>query len=155
MANLIKVLGTPGGQQVNTPLPVTVPVYQGAASTIKAGMLVYTDGAHAGYWKAAVDTATTTELINGAIAVSDSTETVSVEGTVEVIFAPVMLISIKAKTPANLTAAMKGIAYILDVTGGSYTLDQGTATNGIFNLLDFDNTTDGNCTALLTTHWRG
>lgn len=155
MAKTIKVLGQLGGQQVSNTFPVTVPVYQGAASTIKAGMLVITDGAHAGYWKAAADAATTTELINAGIATSDSTETVSVEGTVTIETAPVMMVSIKAKTPASLTAAMKGVAYILDVTGSDYTLDQATSTNGIFNILDFDNTTDGNCTALLTTHWRG
>jgi len=37
--------------------------------------------------------------------------------------------------------------YVLDVTTGNYTLDQGTTTKGLFRLLDFDNTTDGNCTA--------
>jgi hypothetical protein len=155
MAKTIKVLSQFGGQQVVSPFPVTVPVKSGAASSIKAGMLVYTDGSNAGYWKAAADTATTNELINGGIATSDSTDTVGADGTVTIDVAPVMLVSIKAKTPGNLTAAMKGVAYILDVNGSDYTLDQATATNGIFNIIDFDNTTDGNCICALTTHWRG
>ena len=156
MAKTIKVLNQLGGQQVSNTFPITVPVFAGAISTIKPGMLVITNGAHAGYWKAAADAATTTELINGGIATSESTETVGDNGTVTIETAPVMLVSIKAKTPGNLTAAMRGVAFILDVDGsGNYTLDQATSVNGILNILDYDNTTDGNCTCALTTHWRG
>jgi len=155
MAKTIKVLNQLGGQQVSNTFPITVPVFAGAISTIKPGMLVITNGAHAGYWKAAADAATTTELINGGIATSDSTETAGANGTVTIETAPVMLVSIKAKTPGNLTAAMRGVAFILDVTASDYTLDQATSVNGIFNILDYDNTTDGNCTCALTTHWRG
>jgi hypothetical protein len=155
MAKTIKVLNQLGGQQVSNTFPITVPVFAGAISTIKPGMLVITNGAHAGYWKAAADAATTTEAINCGIATSDSTETVGANGEVTIETAPVMLVSIKAKTPANLTAAMRGVAFILDVTASDYTLDQATSVNGIFNILDYDNTTDGNCTCALTTHWRG
>ena len=155
MAKEIKVLSQFGGQQVASPFPVTVPVFAGAISSIKKGMLVYTDGGHAGYWKAGADAATTTQLINGGVATSDSTDTAAANGEVTIDVAPVMLVSLKAKTPANLTAAMRGVAFILDVTGSDYTMDQGTSVNGILNLIDYDNTTDGNCICALTTHWRG
>ena len=118
-------------------------------------MLVITDAGHAGYWKAAPDATSDTTTINAGIARSESTETVAANGTVEIDTAPVLLVKIKAKAPGSLTAAMKGVAWILDVTAGDYTLDQGTSANGIFNILDYDNTTDGNCTCTLTTHWRG
>lgn len=155
MAKEIKVLSQLGGQQVASPFPVTVPVKSGAISSIKKGMLVYTDGGNAGYWKAGADAATTTQLVNGGVATSDSTDTAGADGTVTMDVAPVMLVSIKAKTPANLTAAMRGVAFILDVSGSDYTLDQATSVNGIFNIVDYDNTTDGNCICTLTTHWRG
>lgn len=155
MAKTIKVLSQLGGQQVVNPFPITVPVKSGTAASIKPGMLVITDNGNAGYWKAAADACSTVLGINMGVATSDSTETAGADGTVTIETAPVLLISIKAKTPGSLTAAMKGIAYILDVSGGDYTLDQGTATAGIFNILDFDNIVDGNCICTLTTHWRG
>lgn len=156
MAKTIQVLNQLGGQQVMNTVPVTVPVFAGAVSSIKPGMLVIINGAHAGYWKAAADACSTTECIDAGIATSESTETVGANGTVTIDVAPVMLVAIKAKTPGNLTAAMPGLAYILDVDGSSnYTLDQATSANGIFNILSYDNTTDGNCICTLTTHWRG
>jgi hypothetical protein len=155
MAKAIKVLGQLGGQQVSNTFPITVPVYSGTNSSITPGMLVYTNGSHAGYWRAGADAATTNECINAGIANSTSTETTGAEGTVTIETAPVMLVSIKAKTPASLTAAMKGVAYILDVASSDYTLDQDTSTAGIFTILDYDDTTNGNCICTLTTHWRG
>ena len=156
MAKTIKVLNQLGGQQVSNTFPLTVPVYAGTAASIKPGMLVITNGAHAGYWKAAADANTDTLTVNAGIATSESTETAAAEGVVTIETAPVMLVSVKAKTPGNLTAAMKGVAFILDVDGsGNYTLDQATSTNGMLNIVDFDNTTDGNCICTLTTHWRG
>ena len=154
MAKLVKVLGTfPASTNVAT-FPVKLPVYAGAASSIKAGMLVITDGSHAGYWKAAPDATDTDTFVNAAVAAGDSTETASANGVVEVIVAPRLMVEVLAKTPANLTAAMKGVAFILDVSGGDYTLDQATSTKGIFNILDFDNTTTGTCTCMLNTYWR-
>jgi hypothetical protein len=155
MAKIIKTISQLGGQQVSNTFPVTVPVKSGTAASIKPGYLVRTDNGNAGYWKAGADADSTTLGINMGIATSESTETAGADGTVTIETAPVMLVAIKAKAPGSLTAAMKGLAYILDVTSGDYTLDQATSTNGIFNILDFDNTTDGNCICALTTHWRG
>lgn len=146
MAKLIEVVNTLEGNAVPT-FQVSVPVKAGAASSIKAGYLVIVDGSNAGYAKAAADGADTTSLVLG-VAAEDSTETASVDGTVMIQTAPVLLVRIKAKTPGSLTAALKLTnKYALDVTTGDYTLDQGTTSNGIFTLLSYDNTTDGNCLA--------
>jgi hypothetical protein len=155
MAKIISVINKFGGQQVANPFPITVPVIAGTTASIKKGYLVITDGGNAGYWKAAPDPTDTDTAINVGVATSDSTETASADGTVTIDTADVMVVSVKAKTPGNLTAAKKGVAWILDVTTGDYTLDQGTSSKGIFNLLDYDDTTNGNCIALLMGHWRG
>ena len=155
MANLIKVLGRCGGQQAVSPYPVSVPVFKGAVSSIKPGMLVITDPVNPGFWYAAPTGTDTTTLINAGVAKSESTETVAVDGSVEIEAADVLLVQIKALDPTALTVAMRGVAWILSVVGGNYTLDQNTSANGVFNILDYDNIVDGNCTCLLTTHWRG
>lgn len=148
MASVIKVASSLGGNPVNT-LRVTAPVKSGAAASIKAGYLVIVDGDNAGYCKAAADACDTDSLVVG-VALQDSTDTASADGVVVLASAPQMVVELKAKTPANLVATMKWTnKYILDVTSGAYTLDQGTTTKGIFTLIDYDNTTDGNCIAIL------
>ena len=156
MAKSIKVLGQFGGKQVANPYPVTVPVILGTAASIKPGMLVITDGSNPGYWMAAPTATDTDTAINVGVATSTSTETAGVDGTVTMDTSQVMIVSIKALDPTALATAKKGVAWILDVSvGGDYTLNQGTSTKGIFNILDYDNAVDGNCTCLLTGHWRG
>lgn len=153
MAKVIKVLSQLGGQQVASPFPVTVPVEAGTTASIKPGMLVIT--ANPGYWGAAPDATDTDTLINAGIATSESTETATANGTVTMDTAEVMIVSITARVPGSLATAKRGVAWILYVTGSNYLMDENTSTKGIFNLLEYDNTTDGNCTCLLTTHWRG
>lgn len=149
MASTIQVLSELGGNPVAT-FQVKAPVYAGAAASIKAGYLVIVDGSHAGYVKAAADGASTSDLVVG-IASQDSTDTASADGEVLITTAPVLLVKLKAKTPANLTTAMKWTnKYVLDVTSSSYTLDQGTTSSGIFTLIDFDDTTNGNCIAAVS-----
>ena len=155
MAKSIKGLGQFGGKQVANPYPVTVPVVLGTAASIKPGMLVITDASNPGYWCKAPDATDTDTSINVGVATSESTETVAADGTVTIDTAAVMLVSVKANTPASLTVANRGIAYVLKVSGSDYMLDETAATKGIFNILEYDNTTDGNCTCLLFGHWRG
>lgn len=151
MANVIQVLNELGGQPVVNNVPLTVPVKSGTSASILPGYLVIVDGSNAGYGKAAPDATDSTSKILG-IANSTSTETASADGTVTIDAASLMVVKLKAKTPASLTAAMKFTnRYTLDVTSGNYTLDQGTTSNGIFTLISFDNTTDGNCIATLAT----
>jgi len=152
MASVITVLNALSGGTAK-PAQVSLPVKSGTAGSILPGYLVIVDGSNAGYCKAAADGAASTAVILG-VANSTSTETASADGTVTIDTAPVLVVRIKAKTPGSLTAAMKLTdKYILDVTAGAYKLDQATTTNGIFKILDFDNTTDGNCIATLATNW--
>lgn len=138
-----------GGESIPT-FFVQLPVKAGGAGgSILAGYQVIADAGNPGYVKAAPDGAASTDLTAG-IANGTSTETATADGYVTVEAAPVLIVRIKAKTPANLVSTMKFTnKYVLDVTAGDYTLDQGTTANGIFRLIDFDNTTDGNCTASL------
>ena len=145
MSKTIQVFGQLGGEYV-APLPVTLAVKAGADASIQPGFLVIVDGGNAGYVKAAPDGTDSDSIVLG-VADSVSTDTVGADGTVTLCAAPSNLIKIKAKTPASLVASMKLAKYTLSVSGSDYTLDQGTTTKGIFSLLDFDNTTDGNCIA--------
>lgn len=146
MAKVLEVINQLSGVPVHT-FQVSLPVKAGAAASIKAGYLVIVDGSNAGYCKAAPDGTVTTDLVLG-VAVADSTDTASADGVVQIQSAPVLLVRIKAKTPGSLASTLVLTnKYQLDVTNGNYTLDQGTTTNGIFTLLSYDNTTDGNCIA--------
>jgi len=146
MAKLISVMEQVGGQPVAT-FKSAFNVKSGTAASIKAGYLVITDTGNAGYVKAAPDDTDTDDLVVG-VANSDSSETVSADGTVTVEAAPTLFVKIKAKTPGSLTSALKLTdKYTLNVSSGDYTLDQSTTTKGIFRLISFDNTTDGNCEA--------
>lgn len=146
MAKLIRVVNTVAGQPVAT-FQKALEVKTGTTGSILPGYLVIADGSNPGYVKAAADACDTDSVIVG-IANSTSTETASADGTVTVEAAPVLFVELFAKTPANLTASMRYTnKYILDVTAGSYTLDQATTTKGLFRLLDFDNVTNGKCLA--------
>lgn len=155
MAKSIKVINRLGGQQVMNTRPLTLPVIAGTTSSIKVGMLVIMDGGNPGYWKAAPDDTDTDTSINVGVATSDSTETATADGTVTIETADVMLVSIVAETPAALAAASLGDAFSLTVTGANYMVNESNNVKGIFNILSYDNTTDGNCICLLHGHWRG
>lgn len=153
MANVIKVLNALDGHQVNNTFPLNAKVKSGTTASIQPGYLVIVDGSNAGYVKAAPDATDSTSVILG-VANAASTETSSADGVVTLDAASVMVVALKAKTPGSLTAAMTFTGkYILDVTSGSYTLDQGGTSNGIFRLISFDDTTNGNCIATLATNW--
>lgn len=152
MSNLIQVVNSLQGAAIAT-FPITLPVKAGAVGSILPGYPVIVDASNAGYCKAAVDNMSTSDVFLG-IANSVSTDTVGVDGTVTLEAAPVMIVKIKAKTPASLTAAMVLTGkYTIDLTGGNYTLDQGTTTNGVLKLISFDNTTSGTCFASIDTNW--
>lgn len=152
MAAKIKVLNSLEGTQAAPTYTFSMPVKSGAASSIKAGYLVVKDGSNAGYVAAAADETASTAVILG-VAVSDSTDTASADGTVDIVTAPVLTVAIKAETPGDLAATKLFAKYTLTVDSGAYLLDEGTTTNGIFRLVSYDNTTDGNCIATLATNW--
>lgn len=147
MAKLISVVNTGEGGVPNV-FPISLDVKSGTTGSIQPGMLVIKDGSNAGYVAAAPDGTASPSVIVG-VAASTSTETASADGTVDVYYDDVLWVEIYAKTPANLVQSMLYSKYILDVTGGNYTLDQATTTNGFITMMDFDNTTDGLCRALL------
>lgn len=152
MAKVIQVVNSLQGAAVAS-FPNALPVKAGAVGSILPGYPVIVDSGNAGYCKAAPDNMTTADVFLG-IASSTSTDTVAADGTVNLEAAPVMIVKIKAKTPANLTAAMcLTNKYTIDLTSANYTLDQGTTTNGVLKLISFDNTTDGNCLATIDTNW--
>jgi len=148
MAAVIKVINTPDGQFPKTFIRKGV-VKAGSVESIKPVYLIIKDSGNAGYAIAAPDaTASTAEVLG--VATSTSNDTASADGTFEFVTGAALLVEIKAKTPGSLVSTMLYDQYTLDVTSGAYTLDQGTTTNGIFRLFDFDNTTDGNCIATLS-----
>lgn len=144
MAKLISTIQQVGGQPVATFLN-SFNVKSGTSASIQPGYLVITDTSNPGYVKAAPDDTDTDDLVVG-VANAASTETASADGVVTVESAPTLLVNIKAKTPGSLTTALKLTdKYTLNVSSGDYTMDQSTTTKGIFRLLSFDNTTQGNC----------
>ncbi len=148
MPKLISVFNPLGGEVVpQLPFPQTLRVIAGTTSSIQPGMLVVTDGSNAGYVAAAPDDTDSTFEVWGVCSEA-STETASADGTVNVLAAPVLLVNIFAETPGSLVQTMKVTnRYVLGVSGGDYTLDQSTTTNGIFKLINYDNTTSGLCVA--------
>lgn len=142
MASVIKVLNTVDGQ-----FPKTVirkgKVKAGSVESVKPGYLVIKDSGNAGYLLAAANgTASTAEIIG--IATSTSNDTAAADGEFEYV-AGNLICEMVAQTPGNLAATALYDQYTLDVSSGSYLLDENDTTNGFIRLLDYDNTTDGNC----------
>ena len=143
MAKQIQVLNQVGGQPVAV-FQKAFEVKAGTAGSILPGMLVIADS-NAGYVKAAATGCTVSAVVVG-VAVSQSSETAAVDGTVLVECAPILFCKMFATTPANLVRTMQYTnRYTLTVSSSDYTMDQGTTTSGLFRLLDFDNTTTGTC----------
>lgn len=147
MAKLISVTNTGEGGVPNV-FPISLDVKSGTVSSIKAGTLVVKDGSNAGYVAAAADGTASTAVVVG-VAASDSSETASADGQVNVYSDANLIATMFAKTPANLVQSMKYAKYILDVTGADTTLDQATTTNGFITMMDYDNVTDGNCNVII------
>lgn len=149
MAKKFEVLNQLGGGFPTTLLTKLL-VDAGAASSIKAGMIVTVDGGTAGYVLEGVDGLDTDGAPVVGIAASDSTETATVDGYVDVITAPVLVVKGKATTPANLAQALiLTNKYTLDVSSEDHTIDENATTKGLFSILSYDNTTDGNCIATI------
>lgn len=158
MPNLINVTGAVGGKPEQLGSSTMWKVKAGTTESIKPGYLVIEDNGNAGYVKAAANGYDSSVSKVIGIASSTSTETASADGFLpSVTTAAKLIVTLYATTPASLTQAMRlaGVKYALDVSGGSYTLDQGTTSNGIFKLVNFDSSstspTYGLCTCVLNT----
>ena len=151
MAKVIRVMGDLSGTRTDVAnLPAAgFKVKSGTTSSIKKGYLVIKDGSNAGYAKAAADGTASTSVILG-IATGDSNETASADGNVNVAWLQNLVVEIFANTPGSLATSKLLSQYTLKVSGGSYLLDEATTTNGFIRLLDYDNTTNGKCTAVIT-----
>ena len=111
----------------------------GSGLTISKGDLVILDTT-AGYVKKAGDGAASTSRWVG-LAVSDSDETGSVDGTVEVLFSPSgLIVRGQATTVGNLVDAIELTLVTLDVSGGVQKVDENDTSNGVLCVLDFDAT---------------
>ena len=141
--SVIKPLNPQGGGTLPT-YPVKAEIVAGTAASVKTGYLVIEDGGNAGYDKAAPDATDSTSTIKG-IAAGESTETAALDGRVEIVRAPVIIARMKATTPGNLARTVINTKCTLDVSSGSYTVDENDTSNGFIKILDYDNTTDGNC----------
>lgn len=136
--NFYNVTGLNG----ETLTPREADVDAGAAATIETGMSI--TKAASQYVAESSTGATSASLIWG-IAAGPSDETASVDGTVLYYRAPVLRATCAATTPGNLTAANKYTLVTLDVTGTTHTVDENDTTNGFITILDYDDTTNGNC----------
>ncbi len=160
MAKVLRVIGSlsgsrtdaaglPGGIVGGNPSQGGFLVKAGTAASIQAGYVVIKDGSNAGYAKAAADACDNTAVILG-VATSASTETAAADGYVTVTWDSNLIVEVYAKVPASLATSKLLSSYILDVTSGSYKLDEATTTNGFLRLLSYDNTTSGKCIAVMT-----
>lgn len=142
MAYRIKTLN---GGEGNLPAPFIqeLDVKSGTAGSIEPGMLVVKDGSNAGYVAAGANGATTSAIVVG-VAASTSSETASADGKVLVESAPYFLAQMFATTPGNLSQAVKLTACTLDVSSGSYTVDENDTTNGFIRIYSYDSAT-GEC----------
>jgi len=111
----------------------------GSGLTISKGDLVILDTT-AGYVKKAGDAAASTSRWVG-LAVSDSDETGTVDGTVEVLFSTGgLIVRGKPTTVGNLAAAIELTLVTLDVTAGVQTIDENDTSNGVMTILGYDAT---------------
>lgn len=126
-------------------------VKSGAAISIQKGDLVIVDGSNAGYVKKAADGAANTARWIG-IAESDSDDTASADGTVQVLFSPSgLLVRGLPTTAANLTQAIKLTLVTLDVASGVQKVDENDTTNGVLAVYAY-NTTDGTIDVVVPCH---
>lgn len=114
-------------------------VKAGAAASIKAGEPVLQNtGGDAEYVVKAAADVTTSDTFAG-IAMSDSTDTASADGYVDVALPNAnTIIRGYAKTKANLASTVLLTKVVIDLTGGIFTIDESTTTNGLAQIVDYD-----------------
>lgn len=133
-----RTVGTMDGSQ---PVTRIFDVEAGSAGSIAVGDLV--TAGNAGYVAKGANGAANSVVWIGK-AVSDSNETASANGTVEVEFSPAgLIVRGKPTTAGNLAQAIIGTKVTLDVSSGTQTVDENDTTNGILTVLDYDNSVSG------------
>lgn len=131
------VVGTRDGSE---PITAEFNVYQGAAATVAAGDLVAVDGSQAGYIIKAADGYSSDNTWVG-MAVSASTEGVSTNGTVQVMYSPAgLIVRGVPTTPGSLAVTILNTAVTLDVTVDVQTVDETDTTKGVLRVVRYDST---------------
>ena len=126
-------------------------VKAGAAISIQKGDLVIVDGSNAGYAAKAANGASSTARWIG-IAESDSDDTASADGTVQVLFSPSgLIVRGLPTTAANLAQAIKLTRVTLDVASGVQKVDEDDTSSGVLCVYDY-NTTDGTIDVVVPCH---
>jgi hypothetical protein len=121
----------------------TYAVDAGTVGSIKAGEIVVKDSEQ-GYVELAADGAANADVYIG-VAASDSTETATADGTVEVYDNPMCVFTGKPTTAGNLARALVFTQVTLDVAGGTngaQTIDENDTSNGTFIITDFNDDED-------------
>lgn len=126
------VLGSLSGHEV---VGVTKDVIAGVVGSIVAGDLVVPDDGNAGYVRLGANGDTSTIALRTYVAVSTSTDTVAADGTVELVWAPNMVLQGTATTPANLIQAVIDTKVTLDVAAGVQTIDENDTTTGFMRIM--------------------
>lgn len=116
-------------------------VKAGGAVTIKAGEPVIQNTAgDAEYVKIGGSTITTSDTFVG-IACSDSNDTATLDGVVDVILPSFgTVFRGDAKTKANLSTANMLNKVVLDLTSSKWTVDESTTTNGLCQMVGMNTT---------------
>jgi len=123
---------------------VEMDVEAGGTTTIHQGELVIVDTGTAGYVLPMGNGGSTDDGILG-VAMCDSSDTATADGTVLIARAPLLKANMVATTPGNLAHTVKNTLCTYDVSSHSATVDENDNTKGFIRILSYDNTTDGNC----------
>lgn len=114
-------------------------VKAGSAASIKAGEpVIQNTGGDAEYVKVAGASITTSDTFVG-IAMTNSTDTATVDGYVDV-WVPDASSVIRgyAKTKGSLASTVRLTKVVIDLTTGTFTIDESTTTNGFMLIVDYD-----------------
>lgn len=117
-------------------------VKAGAAASIKAGEpVVQNIGGDAEYVVIPTANVTTGDTFVG-IAVSDSSDTASADGYVDVAMPTFGTVYRgNAKTKASLADSQRLTKVVIDLTSSTFTIDESTTSNGLCQIVDFNSTT--------------
>ena len=118
--------------------PVEYDVDAGAVATIATGNPL---ADNSGY----VTNVSTGATSMVGIAAGPSDETATADGKVNVYQAPWLRFNAVATTPANLAQTTKTTTVTIDVATADFTVDENDTSSGFVRIVDYDNTTDGNC----------
>ncbi len=126
-----KLIGTLNGESTTG---VVKDVKAGAVASIAIGDLVIPDDGNDGYVRKVANGENSTTATRVYIATSNSSDTASADGTVELVTAPGMILEGTATTKANLAQGVIDTKVTVDVAAGVITIDEDDTTNGFLRI---------------------